>query len=53
MIFSGTALFFIGAYEVKTTVGSLWRSGLQMAAIGLTAGLAGFLIGHVIGALPV
>jgi VIT1/CCC1 family predicted Fe2+/Mn2+ transporter len=52
VIFSGAALFFIGAYEAKTTVGSLWRSGLQMAAIGLTAGLAGFLIGHVIGALP-
>jgi VIT1/CCC1 family predicted Fe2+/Mn2+ transporter len=53
VIFSGAALFFIGAYEAKTTVGSLWRSGLQMAAIGLTAGLAGFLIGHFIGALPV
>ena len=25
--------------------------GLQMAVIGLTAGLAGFLIGHFIGAL--
>jgi predicted membrane protein (TIGR00267 family) len=53
VIFSGVALFFIGAYEAKTTVGSIWRSGLQMAAIGLTAGLAGFLIGHFIGALPV
>ena len=52
VIFSGVALFFIGIYEAKTTVGSLWRSGLQMAAIGLTAGLAGFLIGHFIGALP-
>jgi VIT1/CCC1 family predicted Fe2+/Mn2+ transporter len=53
VIFSGVVLFFIGVYEAKTTVGSLWRSGLQMAAIGLTAGLAGFLIGHLIGALPV
>jgi VIT1/CCC1 family predicted Fe2+/Mn2+ transporter len=52
VIFSGVALFCIGIYAAKTTVGSLWRSGLQMAAIGLTAGLAGFLIGHVIGALP-
>jgi vacuolar iron transporter family protein len=52
VIFSGVALFCIGIYEAKTTVGSLWRSGLQMAAIGLTAGLAGFLIGHFIGALP-
>jgi vacuolar iron transporter family protein len=52
VIFSGAALFCIGIYEAKTTVGSLWRSGLQMAAIGLTSGLAGFLIGHFIGALP-
>ena len=52
VILSGAALFCIGFYEAKTTVGSIWRSGLQMAAIGLTAGLAGFLIGHFIGALP-
>jgi predicted membrane protein (TIGR00267 family) len=52
VIFSGATLFLIGVYEAKTTVGSLWKSGLQMAAIGLTAGLAGFLIGHFIGALP-
>jgi VIT1/CCC1 family predicted Fe2+/Mn2+ transporter len=52
VIFSGAALLCIGIYEAKTTVGSLWRSGLQMAAIGLTAGLAGFLIGHFIGTLP-
>lgn len=51
-IFSGSVLFFIGVFEAKTTVGSLLRSGLQMAAIGLTAGLVGFLIGHFIGALP-
>lgn len=53
VILSGAVLFVIGAYEAKTTVGSLWRSGLQLAAIGLVAGLAGFLIGHFIGALPV
>jgi vacuolar iron transporter family protein len=52
VIFSGAALFCVGVYEAKTTVGSLWRSGLKMTAIGLTAGLVGFLIGHFIGALP-
>jgi VIT1/CCC1 family predicted Fe2+/Mn2+ transporter len=52
VVLCGIILFFIGAYEAKTTVGSLWRSGLQMAGIGLTAGLIGFLIGHFIGALP-
>ncbi|HYB76033.1 MAG TPA: VIT1/CCC1 transporter family protein [Nitrososphaerales archaeon] len=49
---SGVVLFVIGFYEARTTVGSLWRSGLQMAIIGLAAGLAGFLIGHFIGASP-
>ena len=49
---SGVVLFVIGFYEARTTVGSLWRSGLQLAAIGLAAGLAGFLIGHFIGASP-
>jgi VIT1/CCC1 family predicted Fe2+/Mn2+ transporter len=47
---SGVVLFAVGYYEARTTVGSVWRSGLQMAAIGLAAGLAGFLIGHFIGA---
>src|SRR5208282_659634 len=49
---SGVALFIIGFYEARMTVGSLWKSGLQMVAIGLAAGLAGFLIGHFIGASP-
>jgi vacuolar iron transporter family protein len=53
VMLSGVVLFVIGYYEARTTVGSLWRSGLQMAAIGLAAGLAGFLIGHFIGASPV
>jgi VIT1/CCC1 family predicted Fe2+/Mn2+ transporter len=50
---SGVALFVIGYYEARTTVGSLWTSGLQMTGIGLAAGLAGFLIGHFIGASPI
>jgi vacuolar iron transporter family protein len=52
LVLSGVVLFFIGWYEARTTVGSLWRSGLQMAVIGLAAGVAGFLIGHFIGAPP-
>ena len=52
VVLSGCLLFFIGWYEARTTVGSLWKSGLQMAAIGLAAGVAGFLIGHFIGAPP-
>jgi VIT1/CCC1 family predicted Fe2+/Mn2+ transporter len=52
VLLSGAILFFIGAYEARTTVGSLWRSGLQMAVIGLTAGFAGYLIGYLVGATP-
>jgi len=53
VVISGIALFCIGFYEAKTTVGSLWRSGLQMLIIGLAAGLVGYLIGHLIGAVPI
>ncbi len=52
VILSGVVLFFIGWYSAKVTVGSLWKSGLQMLIIGLTAGFAGFLIGHFLGAPP-
>jgi vacuolar iron transporter family protein len=53
IILSGALLFFIGAYEARSTVGSIWRSGLQLMIIGLSAGFAGYLIGHLIGALPI
>lgn len=49
---SGAMLFVIGYFEARTTVGSLWKSGSQMAVIGLAAGLAGFIIGHLIGSPP-
>jgi len=52
VILSGAVLFVVGYYEARTTVGSLWKSGLQMAMIGLAAGVAGFLIGHFVGAPP-
>lgn len=53
VILSGVLLFLIGAYEARITVGSIWRSALQMMLIGLSAGFAGYLIGHLIGAIPV
>jgi vacuolar iron transporter family protein len=53
VIISGITLFFIGVYEAKVTVGSIWTSGMRMLIIGLTAGLAGYLIGHFIGAVPI
>src|SRR5208282_871086 len=52
VVVSALVLFFIGWYGAKVTVGSVWKSGLQMLVIGLSAGFAGFLIGHFLGASP-
>jgi vacuolar iron transporter family protein len=52
VILSGITLFIVGAYEARTTVGSIWWSGLQMTIIGLSAGFAGYLIGRVVGSVP-
>lgn len=49
---SAAALFGVGVYEAKTTIGSIWKSGTRMAIIGLVAGFAGFLVGHFLGAAP-
>jgi VIT1/CCC1 family predicted Fe2+/Mn2+ transporter len=43
---------FVGRNILVRTEVSVILSGIELAAIGLTAGLAGFLIGHFIGALP-
>ena len=53
VIASGIFLFIMGYYEAKYTLGSLWRSGLQMLVIGLAAGFVGYLIGHFIGAVTI
>lgn len=47
---TAVALFGIGVYESRITAGSFWKNGVQMLVIGMTAGLAGFLIGHFLGA---
>jgi len=49
---SGIALFGIGWYESKITVGGWWQNGLQLVGIGLAGGFAGYLIGHILGAAP-
>ncbi len=53
LVLSGAVLFGIGYYEAKKTIGSLWRNGLQMVIIGLLAGIAGYLIGYFVGAVPI
>ena len=44
------ALFFVGAYEAKTSVGDWRKKGLQMTAIGLGAAAVGYLAGRIFGA---
>jgi vacuolar iron transporter family protein len=49
VVVSAIALFLIGWYEAKTTIGTLWGGGLRMLLIGMGAGLAGYLIGFAAG----
>ena len=47
VITSALALFAIGAYEAISLVGDWRKSGIRMAAIGLSAALVGFMIGRL------
>ncbi len=51
VIVSSLALFATGAYKAKITIGVWWRSGLEIFAVGMTAAIAGFLIGYFFGAM--
>jgi vacuolar iron transporter family protein len=51
VVLTGAMLVAIGFYEARTTVGSLWASGMRMLAIGLGAGLAGFVVGELVSRL--
>ncbi len=45
-------LFLTGAIKARITVGDWKRSGIEMAAIGTIAALAGYGIGHLLGTVP-
>lgn len=49
IIISALALFLIGVYKAKVTIGKPTKSGIQMLLIGLGAALAGYLIGLIFG----
>jgi len=53
LIVAAVALFLIGWYKAKTTVGRPARSGLEMLVIGILAAVAGFLIAYIVGAGPI
>jgi VIT1/CCC1 family predicted Fe2+/Mn2+ transporter len=42
---AGVSLFAIGIYKAKRTVGTPWRSGLELLAIGLLSALLGYAVG--------
>lgn len=50
VVLAAIVLFTVGYYEARTTVGSVWKSGARMLAIGLAAGFAGFVVGLAISA---
>lgn len=43
-------LFFAGAFKARITTGVWWKSGLEMAIIGGSAALLGYLVGLLLGA---
>lgn len=50
--FSLIVLFIAGAIKGRFTKVVWWRSGIELAAIGIGAALAGYLIGSWLGAAP-
>lgn len=51
VVLSAATLLLIGWYEAKITLGRWYINGPQLVLIGLGGGLAGFLIGRVLGAV--
>lgn len=49
LVISALALFGVGVYKARITVGRPGRSGLQMAVIGIVSALAGYAIGAMFG----
>ena len=49
LILSTLVLFGVGVYKAKITVGNWFKSGVEMAAVGMIAALVGYLVGKVLG----
>ncbi|HIH18363.1 TPA: hypothetical protein HA225_00110 [Candidatus Micrarchaeota archaeon] len=49
LVIGTLVLFAVGAYKAKITVGKWWKSGAEMAIIGMVAAISGYLIGKVLG----
>jgi predicted membrane protein (TIGR00267 family) len=49
---TSATLFAVGAYKAITTVGHWLKSGLEMAAIGTSCALIGYLVGKLFQVAP-
>ncbi|MFA6907862.1 MAG: VIT1/CCC1 transporter family protein [Candidatus Micrarchaeia archaeon] len=49
LILSTLVLFGVGVYKAKITVGNWFKSGIEMAAVGMIAALVGYFVGKVLG----
>lgn len=49
LILSTAVLFVTGAVKARITIGNWFKSGLEMAAVGMTAAILGYFIGAVLG----
>jgi VIT1/CCC1 family predicted Fe2+/Mn2+ transporter len=47
VVIAALTLFLVGAYKARVTIGSPFRSGLQMAVIGTISALAGYVVGLI------
>jgi predicted membrane protein (TIGR00267 family) len=52
VLITALALFAIGAYKARVTVGKPVRSGFEMAVIGTVSALAGYLVGWLLKVPP-
>lgn len=53
IIISTVVLFISGAVKARYTGTNPWKSAVEMAVVGMTAAIAGYLIGAALGALPI
>lgn len=52
LAFATAALFGIGYFKAGFTHTNTWKSGVELAVVGMAAAIAGYVIGALLGALP-
>ncbi len=53
IVISTLTLFISGAVKARFTGANVFKSAVEMAVVGMTAAIAGYLIGAALGALPI